>query len=404
MIGLVLMFALMFLIGVTVSLTRWPKMVKLIIYAALVLRVVGAVGRQAIATDAAVYYRWGLRYAEYFSRFDASPIFDPDLWRYGAWLGTNIVGYPTGFLISIIGPTRFGVFLGFALMGMGGVFAYAVAFRRAFPSAGYVHYWAWVFLFPSIWFWPSSIGKEALMMLGLGVATLGFVGKGRRENWPLLVLGLGLVFLIRPQVAAVFVVAIVLAHWLSFKDWSPGRILQGSVILAVGLAGIWFALVNSKAGGADVESLEGYVENTASQLGQGGSAIEAVEVGPAGIPLAMVNTLFRPFLWEAHNLASLFSALELTFMWGLLWFRRQQFRAMLKVWRKHRVLRFAMVFVILYVIALGMSLTNLGVVARQRTLIFPLFFLLFEAGTMLIPHRSARRARRKSARARPMPA
>jgi len=396
--GLILMLAVLLLIGVVVSLTRLPERVKLLLYAALGLRIVGAVGREAIATDANVYFRWGIQYAEYFSRLDFSPIWDDALWRGSEWLGTNMIGYPTGLFITLLGPTRFGVFLGFALLGLAGVVAYAVAFRRAFPRASYLHYWAWLFLFPSIWFWPSSIGKEAIMMLGLGIATLGYVGKGRRENWPLLMLGLGVVFLIRPQVAAVFVFAIVLAHWLSFKDWSPGKLVQGSVIVAVGLAGIWFAMTNTAAGGLELESIEGYVEENAANLERGGSGIESVEVGPAGIPVAMMNVLLRPFLWEAHNLASLISALELTFMWGLLWFRRRQFRAMLKVWRQHRVLRFAVVFVLFYVIALGMNVTNLGLMARQRTLVFPLFFLLFEAGSMYVTRRARQPGRPLAAR------
>ncbi len=404
-LGIVLMLTLMFLVGVVVSLTRLPKKVKLILYAALGLRIIGAIAREAMAADAAVYYKWGLRYADYFSRLDFSPLFDSELWRSATWLGTNVIGYPVGFIIAFIGPTRFGTFLAFTLIGFCGVVAYAVAFRRAFPQAGYLHYWAWLFLFPSLWFWPSSIGKEAVMMLGLGLATLGFVGKGRRENWLLLVGGLAVVFLVRPQVAAVFVVAVVLAHWLNFRDWSPGRVLQGSVIVAVGLVGIWFAIVNTDAGSLDLESVEEYVEGNAGQSNQGGSAIGRVEVGPAAIPIAMMNVLFRPFLWEAHNAASLFSALELTFMWGLLWFRRREFQAMLKVWRRHRVLRFALAFVLLYVIALGMNLTNLGLLARQRTLVFPLFFLLFEAGTMFAPQRRPlRRSRHAVAPPPPVPA
>lgn len=391
------MFALMFLIGVVISRTRLPQRAKLVLYAALALRVVGAAGRESIAADAVVYYKWGLRYAEYFGRFDLSPIFDPALWR-GTWLGTNIIGYPAGFFIALIGPTRFGVFLGFALLAFAGVFAYALAFRRAFPRASYVKYWAWLFLFPSVWFWPSSIGKEAIMMLGMGLAMLGYVGNGRRENWSLLVLGLGIVFLVRAEVAAVIVLALVLAHWLNFQDWSPGRLLQGSIILSVGLAGIWFALQSAGAASLDAETLEGFVEQNAANADTGGSAIGTVAVGPAGIPIAMMNVLFRPFLWEAHNVAALISALELTFMWGLLWFRRREFRAMLQVWRQHRVLRFALPFVLLYVIALGMNLTNLGLIARQRTLVFPLFFLLFEAGTMFaVPRRARRRVTRAAA-------
>ncbi len=403
LLGLVLMLAVMFVMAVAISHTRWPKQVKLLLYVAVGLRVVGAVARSALAADSILYYRWGLRYAEYFSRFDFSPITDSAFWRNGALLGTNIVGYPAGFFIALIGPSWFGTFLGFALLGLVGVVAYAVAFRRAFPQASYLHYWAWLFLFPSIWFWPSSIGKEAIMMLGLGLATLGFVGKGRHENWTVMVAGLAVVFLIRPQVAAVFVFAVVLAHWLNFRDWSPGKLLQGTALVVVGLVGIWFAMVNTKAGGLDIESVEGYVEYNAGQLNQGGSAIGQVDVGPAGIPIAMMNVLFRPFLWEAHNVASLFSALELTFMWGMLWFRRREFRAMLKTWRSHRVLRFALVFVLFYVIALGMNVANLGLMARQRTLIFPLFFLLFEAGTMYAPQRRPGRPRRVAAPPRVVP-
>ena len=68
-------------------------------------------------------------------------------------------------------------FFAFGLLSFGGLVAYALAYRRSFPGVPYGAYWAWVFLLPSLWFWPSSIGKEAYDALGLGLATLGFAGK-----------------------------------------------------------------------------------------------------------------------------------------------------------------------------------------------------------------------------------
>ncbi len=174
------------LICLFVSRSRLPRTVKLLIYVALALRYVGAYGRQAIAADASVYFRWGVEYAEYFSRFDFSPLFDPYLWRSPNWLGTNFVGYPTGLIASLVGPSWYGVFFAFGLLSAVGIAAYAVAYRRSFPGVPFAAYWAWVFLMPSLWFWPSSIGKEALMLVGLGVATLGYAGRDGRPNWPLM--------------------------------------------------------------------------------------------------------------------------------------------------------------------------------------------------------------------------
>ena len=399
LLGISLMLAVMLLIGLVVSLTRWPRTAKLIIYVALVLRIVGALMRESIATDAAVYFRWGMRYADYFRRFDFSPLFNPDLWRGSEWIGSNFIGYPTGLIISLIGPTRTGTFFAFALIALIGIAAYAFAFRRAFPRANYLGYWAWVFLFPSLWFWPSSIGKECIITLGFGLATLGFAGRGGKANWLVVVFGLLFVFAIRPQLVAVFALATVLAHWLNFRDWSPGRLLQGSVILVVGLAGIWFSMANTRAGGADLESLEEYVEENVDRANQGGSKIDAVSLSPASVPLVITNVLFRPFIWEAHNVTSLFAALELMLMWALIWFRRRQLRHVFQIWRRHRMLRFAIPFVFLYVVALGFNLSNLGIIARQRTLVFPLLFMIVEAGNIFQneakPAQATRGARRR---------
>ena len=102
--GIVLAFTALILIVVHIS--RLPDNVKLLVYIGVALRFVGAIGRESIAADAGVYFRWGQRYAEHFRIFDFSPLWDEALWRGSSWLGTNFVGYPTGLIISLIGPAR----------------------------------------------------------------------------------------------------------------------------------------------------------------------------------------------------------------------------------------------------------------------------------------------------------
>ena len=156
--------------------------------------------------------------------------------------------------------------------------------------------------------------------------------------------GLALVFCIRPQVVAVFLFAVTLGYWLHFNTWSPGKVLQGAAILAVGLAGIWFTMAATLGGEVDVESIEGYVDTNAGGNATAVVRLRAWSASPTGIPIAVMNVLFRPFLWEAHNMAALISALEVLLIWGLVWFRRRELRAALRVWRKDRMLRFAIPF------------------------------------------------------------
>jgi hypothetical protein len=389
-LSLLVVIALMVLVAALISRTRLDPKIKLLVYLALALRAIGAVGREATSRDANVYLRWGRDYAEYFSRFDFSPLYDETLWRGSSWLGTNFVGYPVGFVISLLGPGRMSTFFVFALLGFLGVVAFAVAYRRAFPHASYAGYWAWVFLFPSLWFWPSSVGKEALVLLGIGVATLGFAGRGGRPSWPLTIVGLSLVFVIRPQVAAVFIFAVTLAYWLDFERWTHLKALRGVAILLVGTVGIWYTMDAALDGEVGFDSVEAYIDGNAARNQGGGSSFEGVGARPSGVPVAMFNVLFRPFPWEAHNMAAAFSALEIMLMWTVILFRRRQISVMLRNWRTDRMIRFALPFVLLYVITLGMNLSNLGLMARQRTLVLPLLFLLVEAGGALRTRAQAR--------------
>ena len=201
-------------------------------------------------------------------------------------------------------------------------------------------------------------------------------------------LGVALVFAIRPQVAATLAFGLAAGQWLgSGLRWTPMRMLQGALFLAIGVG------IVSMAGGAlglelfNPEEVEGYFDEKAAGLNIGGSALGVEKVDPW---LAPINVLFRPFIWEARGVTTLLAAIEVLVLWGLAWRRRQDIKAFVRAHRKTRLFWMGVVFTLFYATALGMSLTNVGIIARQRVHILPFVFLFFAgAGPRAAPKRRA---------------
>jgi hypothetical protein len=398
-LGFFMVIAFVGVIGCIVAFSRLSRSLKLVIYAALALRVVGSWLRYAIlfdfydgSGDARGYYGRGLAYAERFWELDFSPFYDPGLWFRGEWWGTSFLSFPSGIILSLIGPSLVGEFLAFSMLAFVGLVGFAVAFRHAYPGIPLSRYARWIWLFPSLWFWPSSVGKESIILMGLGLAVAGFIGRRERINWVLLIVGTLLVFAIRPQVAAVVIMSFIVAYWSSpGTQWTVARLVQALVVLGVGLGGIGLSLGQVGVGEFDADGIVAFMEHESGRAAAGGSAIQGVGVGFAGVPMALVNILTRPFIWEAHNQMALLSALEILAVWVIVWFKRDAVLNALRHWRSHRLIRVAVPFILVYSITLGMLIVNLGIIARQRIFLFPFLFLLLEA---VPPTRKRVRARR----------
>ncbi len=291
----------------------------------------------------------------------------------------------------VVGESMRGGFVVFSLLSFAGLAAFAAAFARSFPHMPAERYARWVWLFPSLWFWPSSIGKDALILCGLGVFALGFVGRRSRlhpdrassVNWPLMVLGGALVFCVRPQVAAVVIASAVGSIWLgTLGGTRRTKWVEAIAVLGVGLVGLYLALGQIGISGFDAEGVGEYLDENANRGDYGGSGFDSGVEGGGGLlnmPIAFFNILFRPLPWEAHNIPALISALEIWGFWALAWVQRRKVMAAIRGCLKDRLLRFAVIFVPLYATLLGLLIANAGIIARQRIFLFPLLFVFFEA-------------------------
>jgi hypothetical protein len=392
-LGLALMLGLLLVIGMAVSMSRLPRGVKALVYAALALRLAGSMGRYLMVTelygtgDSFQYFWWGRHYATLLWEGNLQGFLDQEVWSGSKWWGTQFVRYATGVVVFLIGPSFLGGFIFYSLLAFIGLIGFGMAFQRAYPEVPVTNYVRWAWLFPSLWFWPSAIGKEAILLMGLGLCLWGFSGRGGRLHWPLLALGLFFVFAIRVQVAAVLVTAMLLAQWLSVGGrWTVGRVAQGAAILVVGLVTLQLALGHMGIEGFSADGVQGYLEeNTGRGYSETrGSSIDGAAVGIRGIPVALVNILLRPFPWEARNLQMLITAVEIMAFWAIVWVRRANVLLVLRSWRSDRLLRLALSFVLVYSVTIGMLFSNMGIIARQRIFLFPFLFLLVEAVPRLL--------------------
>lgn len=386
--GTFLALFIVLLVGIGISRMRIPQTLKTVLYAGLLFRVMGAAGRYIVlfgvyngSGDARDYYSGGLANSVFFWNFDFRSIFDPVNWVKDNWWGTQFVYFPSTLVQSILGPSMPGGFVLFSLFSFLGICGFVIAFRRTYPHVPTHRYAMWVFLFPALWFWPSSIGKEALLLCGLGLTIWGYIGVRGRINWLLLGFGMFIVFGVRPEVSAVLAACLLFAHWLSLITgrWTVGNTVQAIILIAVAIGGMYLSLSIMGVRQMDLAGVTDYIENEAGRRLGGGSSFDAPPIGPIGIPIALVNILFRPFPWEANGLMPLITSMEVIALWVLLWYRRRNVKLALRWWRHDPLLRIAIPFIFLYSVSLGMVIANMGVVARQRIFLFPFLFLLLEA-------------------------
>jgi hypothetical protein len=367
-------------LGLILQYRATGQVLWIIVSMGLLAKVAGSVARYEViyraydgSADAAMYYGRGLRIARQLWVLDPTPLLETGerVW------GTSFLIKVSGMVIALSGPSMRGAFLLFALLAFAGVLLFASAYSRV-PGARSTIYLTWLVLWPSLIFWPSSLGKESFVLFALGLAVWGYVRIPASAAWPALVTGLLLLGMVRPHLAGVVVVAMAGAAMLGRR--------------ARGLSGRWYfqlvfwatallLTVQLSAGALGIESSGAavdLVERTATLSSQGGSESDSPSLSPLGVPEAFARTLFRPFLWEANSALMLVSAIEILALLGTLVWRRRQLRASLRDWRTHRLLGFSLAFVLLYAVMLGFAVSNIGIIARQRVLLLPMLLLLLQ--------------------------
>jgi hypothetical protein len=367
---------------------RWndPKLGRVILLAAFVKLAVGSTLRYVVAyyaysaSDADRYYTAGATLAPHFRQGDFAFVTSN-----AGGSGTKFLEFISGLVIAVINESSFGEFIVFSWFSFIGLYLFYEAFRLAFPEGDHRRYRLLLFFWPSLLFWPSGVGKDAWMVWMLGMCALGianlFIGRWRGFFW----LGIGALgcIQVRPHVALIAMAGFALGLLLRRNRGTYSRMLAkpvGTSVLLVGIiiAGtVMFAQTQSffNLESLDVESAQGVLASTTEQTAEGGSAFAVSSPNsPVGYAQAAVTVMFRPFPTEVSGTA-FFTGLEGVMLAGLFVVSWRRLRRVLRMSLRNAYVAFAVGYTFVFIYAFS-SISNFGILARERSQFFPVLFVL----------------------------
>ncbi|MFW5469851.1 hypothetical protein ACOCJ4_07385 [Knoellia sp. CPCC 206435] len=359
--------------------TRWLHTVML---AALAAKMLGSVARYLVAyivydraSDAERYNAYASDHYLLWRRGDID-------WEMSLGAGTQNMERLTTALYAVTGPSPVVGFAVYSSLAFWGAFLLYRAFVVAFPTGNHRRYALLVFFLPSILYWPSSMGKEAWLLLFTGATALGAARLFTHRSGAFALLGAGAVgtALIRPHLSVLLFTGLFVAQLLR-----PTRRHATDVLAKLGgvavMAVVALVLANASAEMLGIDDLSFVaisdgIDMASGRTTQGGSEFEATTIGaPLDLLVALVTVLARPFPWEAVNPQMLLQSFEGVFLIVLAFRSRARLRRLVPLLRSNAYLTFALVYSVAFVVAFA-GFSNFGILARQRVLMLPFILIL----------------------------
>lgn len=306
---------------------------------------------------------------------------------------TNFIKWLTGVVYYVFGQSLLGGFLLFALLAVIGSYFWYRALACAVPYANKRMFFILMMFAPSVVFWPSALGKEALMQLAVGAmawATALLLAGRLTSSLPLLSGSAWLLWIVRPHLLAIAAVALAVTYLAGhIRAPNTGSFLARPVGMALlGLLVAFAVTAGAKSLGIEklsVDAVQTELDDTTASTSQGGSSFAhgSNSLSPVTLPLNLVTVLIRPFPWEASSAFQLMAAFEGMVLGGLMLYRADSLRLALRRWRREPFLLYCGVLVVLYAMAFA-SFANFGLLNRQRSLVLPAVYVLISLQPALL--------------------
>lgn len=304
----------------------------------------------------------------------------------GRTVADQAVNVVTGAVFTVIGTHHVAAFVVFSWFATLGLIAFYRAFRVGAPGCDHFRYAVLLFFLPSLLFWPAVVGKEALMIGLLGVAAHGAARllTARRGGLPRLVVALGLAAVIRPHEALLFFGAFFVAFLLRRQQQrGPLGGISKAAFIAVFVIGGFF-LLRATASFAHISSLNVGGFSNALHRTNAGNAGSGAGFGSSGFvwsssplhyPQDVYTVLFDPLPFQAHSITQLLASAENVVLLAVLVLSVPRLRILPRAVFARPFVAMALVYTLgfLYLFA---ALGNLGLIERERTMLFPMLLVL----------------------------
>lgn len=287
--------------------------------------------------------------------------------------GTPAVVAINSIFIFGLGFSLLGAFLVNNIFGFLGLLAFKGALDFAVINKGkYLQWLAWlIVLLPSISFWSSGLGKDSISFMATGFALWAALKLEKRAA--LMAFAIFMMFLVRPHMAGMLIIALALSMVLSAKVSLLRRMILGTLALGVAAALVPFAL--QYAGVSDPTSTEAVMEYMEGRQGVNMGGGSSVDIASMSLPMKLFTYVFRPTVIEARSVFSLAAAFDNLIL--LFLFIAGGYSLVKKKVTDLTVNRkFMWIYVTLAWFVLAMTTANLGIAVRQKWMFVPMLMFL----------------------------
>lgn len=289
--------------------------------------------------------------------------------------GTRGVVFFTSFLTQGLGLSLIGCFFVFQTFGFIGLLAFDAALRSVvIDKSKRVKLLATIIVFlPSVSFWSSAIGKDAISFMAVGLALWASLSLSKRM--PLMIFAILLMLVVRPHMAGLMVMG--LAASFMFQKSIPVvyRLFLGLSSLGVVAMLVPFALKYAGVGeSVDTEQLGEYIDKRQSYNTEGGGGID---IASMSLPVQLFTYMFRPLPFEAHSIAALMASLDnmiLLYLFVVGFYYLVTYKVPEEFKQHNRA--FMWYYLIGSWLILAMTTANLGIAMRQKWMIAPMLIFL----------------------------
>lgn len=229
-----------------------------------------------------------------------------------------------------------------------------------------------IVLLPSVSFWTSALGKDSISFMATGFALWAALKLEKRTL--LMAFAIFMMFLVRPHMAGMMIIALAFSMVLSAKVSLVRRLIMGVAALLIAAVLVPFAL--QYAGVSDPNSAEAVMDYMEGRQGTNMGGGSSVDIASMSLPEKLFTYIFRPTIFEARNVFTLAAAIDNLILLYL--FIAGGYALIKNKSRKFTENRkFMWVYASLAWFVLAMTTANLGIAVRQKWMFAPvLIFLL----------------------------
>lgn len=319
------------------------------------------------------YYTYSLTtIADSFSYY-----FQPWIWKdKSIGLSTVLLADFVQLLKVDFHATYLDCFMLFQSFGLLGMMLLARTFtgvqENIFP--GHDRSYLWLFFLPSLNFWTSAIGKDALLFLSIALCLWSVLKL--RTRILLFAASVTLMMLFRAHIALMAVVAMAVASMFG-SSISIGRKFG---LLAIATIGGYFSVdAVQNTLGLDVMSASAVGSFLDKQNSVYATVAGTTSLGNTAFPVRVFSLLFRPFFVDANGFLGIIASIENVFVVAAIFYLAVCRRELLHLMKNVFFIRFAAIFALLILFSLTLIYYNVGLGLRQRVMAYPMIMSILVA-------------------------